>query len=147
MIHKMLRSNFERQRERERKWQEEVRKNERMQRVQVNSNQRGTNFLKGYGIHTYARSSVPFSLEKRIKESLSRLGERYIGAVFWKNYRGKAYEGRVKSVVWNRTLGYGARVVYSDLWEERLGFRELNSLLDQYRITTMVQRNLRRLND
>ena len=58
--------------------------------------------------------------------------------VFWKNYvyQGKAfiYEGRVKSVVWNHISGYGARIVYSDLWEEHLGLRELNSLLAQYQI-------------
>ena len=55
-----------------------------------------------------------------------------IGAVFWKSYWDKAYEGRVKSVVWNCTSGYGARVMYSDLWEEQLGFCKLNSLLAQY---------------
>ena len=67
-------------------------------------------------------------LEEKVRENLSRLGRKLNGAQFWKEYQGEFFAGRVRSIVWGRSLGYGAKVVYSDGFEERLTISELESL-------------------
>ena len=61
-------------------------------------------------------------LAVRVQEHLGRLGKVYNGARLWKKYQGTVFEGRVRSVVWNRFFGYRAKVIYSDGFVERMTF-------------------------
>ena len=77
----------------------------------------------------HARGFVSGALEKQVQDNLKRLGKRYNGARLCKEYRGTLFQGKVQSTVWNRFMGYGVWVIYSDGFEERIGLLELRRLM------------------
>ena len=70
-----------------------------------------------FGMHRVSGPARRFEsgdLEKRVQQILKQLGKRYNGARVCKEYQGILYEGIVTNAVWNRSVGYGVRLVYSD---------------------------------